>query len=354
MATIVKIREMVRRPPEQGRIRYGEKVAARSGKERPTAIETWRFTSPDRDSIEQLAAMYGGEAGPWFDQKASPQHQFSVTTTSKTISVFLPRDTYTLMYERWGGGGKERVCDGEVCTFYGRGRPMEGPCACANEPEQSCKPVSRLNVILPGVNFGGVWRLEAKGWNFAHEAPGMIDSIFNLQPDGMAQVQIMLTKRSKMEQGKVSHFMVPQLIVPMTPEQMLQGVSQVQRLALPSPQHPSVQQPARPQLVAVPDRDDEVVDAEVMDDEWQDWNDDRGDWGAWDTGRKDSADSAGESDARPSDELTRQLEASLRLVESQRAEKRAAKLAVNGWDERPPGIKVRRNPDPNGPTWIRR
>ncbi len=347
MATIVKIRDLVRRPPEQGRIRYGEK----GGRQGRQAIETWRFTSPDRDSIEQLAAMYGGECTPWSDPKASPQHQFQVTTTSSTISVFLPRDTYTFMYERWGGGGKERVCDGDVCTFFGRGQPMTGPCACANEPEQTCKPVSRLNVILPGVNFGGVWRLEARGWNFAHEAPGMIESIFSLQPDGMAQVQIMLTKRTKREGGRVSNFIVPQLIVPMTPEQMLQGVSQVQRLALPQAQHPS-NQPPRPQLAAVPDLDDEVVDAEVMEDDWTDWNDDRGDWGAWDQQGQDA--SAGDSAGQTSDKLTEQLEASLRWAEQRNAQHREARQSQQGWDERPMGVKVRRNPDPNGPTWIRR
>ena len=89
MALVTLIANIRRRPPEHGRIRFGERYTARNGKSAMRALTTFRFTSPDRNAIEQIARLYGGEARPWSDPKASPQNQFEVYTESSRISVML-------------------------------------------------------------------------------------------------------------------------------------------------------------------------------------------------------------------------------------------------------------------------
>lgn len=320
MAQVTLIQNIRRRPPEHGRIRFGERFVGRNGKTAMRALTTFRFTSPDRNAIEQIAALYGGEARPWSDPKASPQNQFEVYTEASRIKVMLPvQDCYTMAYEQWGGRGIERRCDGQTCTFYGAGSPMERDCICQNQPEQTCKPYSRVNVIMPGVDLGGVWRLEVKGQSFMHEGPGMLELILSMSEGGMAACDIMLTKRST--NGK--HYVVPQFVMPYTPEQILAGQAQVR--ALPSAAHPSVM-PARAELAPVPDLDDEVVDGELVDDGWYEQPVDDG-------------------------ELVVLLE---RSVERARKLRAVPDNVVEGWDDanRPLDRAVRRNPDPNGPKWI--
>lgn len=319
MAQVTLIANIRRRPPEHGRIRFGERFVGRNGKSAMRALTTFRFTSPDRNAIEQIARLYGGECRPWSDPKASPQNQFEVTTETSRVHVMLPAaDCYTLAYEQWGGRGIERRCDGQTCTFYGAGQPMERDCICASQPTQTCKPYSRVNVIMPGVDLGGVWRLEVKGQSFMHEGPGMLDLILQTaQGNGMVHADILLTKRSS--NGK--NYVVPQFIMPFTPEQLLAGEAQVRAL------HPSAL-PPRAELAAVPDLDDEVVDGELVDD----WHE------------RGSADDG---------ELVELLEQSVRLAEARKL-RAVPSTPSEGWDDhnRPMDRAVRRNPDPNGPKWI--
>lgn len=323
MANIVPLSSIVTRPPEHGRIRFGVRAVMRNGKEAPRAIERWRFTSPDRKAIEQLAELYGGRCTPWTDPKASPQNQFEVTTDASTIEVLLNTDDcYTVAYEQWGGKGIDRRCDGETCTFYGAGKPMTRPCICADQPTQTCKPYSRVNMLLPGVDLGGVWRLEVKGLAFMHEAPGMIQTIRQLH-EGMARVELMLTKRTKRgvdDKGRptVNHFIVPQFVVRATPDQLLAGMHRVS----------SISGPPRRELNAAPD--DEVVDAEVLDPVLNDlWEEEDGD-----------------------DGLLAQLEQSVQIARAARHP--SAGPLQDGWDIPPPDISVKRNPNPEGPKWIRK
>ena len=317
MATIVRIRDLRTRPPEHGRIRFGKKVTSQGGKERPTALETWRFTSPDRDAVEQLAALYGGECRSWEDPKASPQHQFQVETNASRIQVWLPNeDSYSVAYEQWGGKGLERRCDGETCSFAGIGGAIERPCVCADQAVQTCKPYSRLNVILPQIRFGGVWRLEVKGQAFAHEAPGMIEAITRLQSGGMVRVDLLLTRRTARDaQGKTMHFVVPQVSVAVTPEEMLSGGAKVLQ---------RIEHPALAALSVAPD--DEAVMGELI--EPSVWH-------------QPAVVDDNIEDAELIDLLARSID-----------QARADRAPV-GWDTPPPDVKVTRNPDPAGPKWVR-
>lgn len=324
MAAIIPLSALKTRPPEHGRIRLGERYTARNGKTSMRATEVFRFTSHDQEAIEQLAALYGGTPKPWSDPKA-PEGQWEVLSTSSRISVWLPPQAYNVAYERWGGKGIERRCDGAVCTSYRAGELQSG-CLCAGETERTCKTVSRVQLILPDIKMGGVWRLESKSENFAYEAPGMIEMIASLQERGIPKVDVVLTRRSKMTPEGKKNFIVPQFEVPVTPQQVLDGGAQV-RAAI--AQHPSSQPSLA--LAAGPVDDDEVVDAELLDD------------GVWHQSLYTVEADKDEEDAV----LVEQLQRSIEVAEAAKAE------AERGWDIPPPGVRVVRNPDPSGPKWIK-
>lgn len=287
----LKLNTLETRPPEHGRLRYGVKTANAM-----RVLTTWRFTSPDQDAIERLAGLYGGEPRPWSDPMASPEHQFEVITTSPKVAVWLPPNAYEVQNELWTRAGCERRCDGEACTLVQT--KAQVPCVCDAQGRDECKPVSRLNVILPGVPFGGLWRLEVKGKNFAYEAPGMIAAARQLQEAGIARLNILLTKRQKRIGGRVSKYVVPQFVFDSTPQEMLDGAALVSRMEIAPPRASQLELTAAAEDVWQPVLDDdEIAEAEIV------YEDDE--------------------------------------------------PLVNGWDAPPADVAVRRNPDPNGPKWIR-
>lgn len=229
---VVPIANMARRIPEAGRIRFGVK----SGKAM-RALSTFRFTSHDREALDQIAALYGGDVKPWSDPKAA-EGQFEVITQASEIRVVLPPDPLggTPVYELWGGGGCERRCDGlnaQVVTKGPDGAEMlDVPCICAAKEAMSCEPRTRLSVILPQIRFGGVWRLETKSWNAAQEMPGMVDLIQSLQERGLTRGVLALKHRRSVTAGETHKFIVPVLGVDETVEALAAGSARLG--ALPS------------------------------------------------------------------------------------------------------------------------
>ena len=249
------------RIPEHGRIRLGVKTE-RAMK----SLETFRFTSPDKTAIEQIADCYKGEVKSWTPPR-SKQEQWEVITETNELRVYLPPHSIDVWYESWSGGGCQRRCDGVTVEV-----PMKGPdgmdidtvpCLCRTEDSMTCAPYTRLRVILPDVRFGGVWRLESKGWNAAHEMPGMAGMFEQLQAIGLAECRLLLEKRSKVSGGQTRHFVVPRLAMDASPEQIIRGDGQVAALegvvGTPIPtRSPSLPAPAP----VLPD----VVDAEIVED----------------------------------------------------------------------------------------
>lgn len=286
----LKLKDLDTRPPEHGRIRYGVKTE-RAMK----ALTTFRFTSHDLDAIEHLAGMYGGKPRPWHEPMASPSSQFEVITESDRVSVWLPPNAYEVQNELWTKGGCERRCDGEECTLASKAKVA---CICEAEGKDLCRPYSRLNVVIPGVPFGGFWRLESKGMNFAFEAPGMIAAAQQMQETGMTRVDLVLTKRQKVINGRTSKYVVPQFVFSATPQQMLEGAALVSRMQIEAPRASALELTAASEPVwQTVTADDEIAEAEIVYDD---------------------------------DEPT-----------------------VDGWGSPPGDVAVRRNPDPDGPKWIR-
>lgn len=162
--------DIQRRIREVGRIRLGSQVPSRNGS-RPKALDTFRLTSPDRAVIEAVAAIYGGTPQEW-DNNGSTQYE--VFTTSPMLRIALPPNPSDLgwsqFYEQWAKGYCTRRCSGVHDEI------REAPCDC-DPDNRTCKPTSRLSVLLPDVAGLGVWRLESHGWNAAVELAGAIHLI---------------------------------------------------------------------------------------------------------------------------------------------------------------------------------
>lgn len=259
MSKIVPVANFGRRMVEHGRIRLGVK----SGKAMKS-IDTFRFTSPDRTAIEQLAEQFGGECVPWSDPKASPVNQFEVITKATEIPVWVLPDGLSVAYEMWSGGGCVRRCDGVECetstrSFDADYEPVMVPCICSRDGKLACRPYTRMAVVIPSIRFGGSWRLESKGWNAAEELPAMADMIKQLQTTGTLRGLLRLERRQS--QGGRRKFIVPTLAIDLTADEILSGAGLGGGLSLAGPE--KVESPALPSPVSVAE---EVVDAEIMDD----------------------------------------------------------------------------------------
>ena len=218
---MIPLNQLDKRAPEAGRIRLGVK-AGRAMK----SIDTFRFTSPHKDAIERLAELYGGVAKPWSDAKAN-KNQYEVITDANKIEVIVQPEGLSVWYEMWTGGGCARRCDGEEVQTPSKD-PNEmydiSPCICNKKGVSECRPYTRLNVVLPALAFAGMWRLETKGWNAAHELPGMFDMLTALRETG-APVRgfLHLEQRTSVRGGQTKHFVVPTLSMDASPNELISG-----------------------------------------------------------------------------------------------------------------------------------
>lgn len=274
MTAIVPIAQLQRRAPEAGRIRLGVKTGKAM-----KSIDTFRFTSTHRKAIEQLAELYGGTPQPWSDPKAAP-NQWEVVTDASSIEVLAQPGGLSTWYELWSGGGCTRRCDGVTVEVPGGPDGMvESACICAAKGVAECDPYTRLNVVLPQLDFYGVWRMQTKGWNAAKELPGMFDMVVALAQEGrMVRAFLNLEQRKQIKSGQTRNFVVPTITVAASPDELLAGggVARPQLNASPSPAGAPQLGSGVPPRIDDDDRaiemmadafDAEVVDAEVVDDE---------------------------------------------------------------------------------------
>ena len=199
------ILDIQRRLREAGRIRIGDTVATSGKRGRPVKLETFRFTSADRRSIDAVARLYGGIIQPWAG--APTGEQFEVITEAKSIPVVLPPGplAMTQWYEEWSGGGCVRRCDGMTETI------SDAPCSC-DPDERECKPHTRLSLILRDLEGIGTWRLDTSGWNAATELSGAMDLVGMLQTQGrLVTGRLVLNQRQSKRDGKTMNFAVPGL-----------------------------------------------------------------------------------------------------------------------------------------------
>ena len=234
------------------------------------AIDTFRFTSKDREALCQIADCYGGRVEEWTPQRSKEQ-QWEVISGSSEIRVFLPQNSIDVWYEEWSGGGLVRRCEGlnaqvEIQTPDGTDIDMV-PCHCSQQVElnrpMSCDPHTRLSVILPDIRFGGTWRLESKGWNASKELPAMSEVITQMQAMGIVEGVLSLEKRTKKSGGQTRNFVVPKLSTNTSPLEIMQGKAIPKIREVPNP--PALSEAVQKEV------DDftmhAVVDAEIVESE---------------------------------------------------------------------------------------
>ena len=260
MRKVEPLTENYSRVPEQGRIRLGIQDEGRGF---PKSLDTFRFTSPDRDAIENIAEIYGGSTKIWNNKKATPQNQWQVITEASDVRVFLPPNSIDVWYEEWSGGGLLRRCDGieaQVQSQTPDGTDIDiVPCVCSPMVDKGgsmlCDPHTRLNIILPDVRFGGTWRIESKGWSASRELPAMINLIYSMQDKGMTVARLSLEKRKKISGGKTRNYVVPKLSVDSCPVEIMSG--------------DAVPQIEQPEVPAIAERSTvEIIEAEIVEDGW--------------------------------------------------------------------------------------
>ncbi len=180
---------------EEGRIRMGEKVEMAGGQSRPKKLDTWRFTSADKDLIDEVAMLYHGDVKPWVSPEGS---QWEVVTEANAIKVIIqPVNTYSQFMEKWEGRFLARRCDTQ------REQISDRPCICKAEEEELCKPVTRVNLMLRDVKkTSGVWRLETHGWNATQELGGMLAVLQRTQGWWPAELVIETRTQTRMRNGK--------------------------------------------------------------------------------------------------------------------------------------------------------
>lgn len=159
-----------RRIREVGRLRIGTSTPSGSNK-RPKKLDRFRFTSNDRSVIEAAATIYGGTCQQWDNNGTG---QWECISDATELRIALPPDpndmAWSQFYETWGAGFCQKRCDGQRDAIRDR--------ACDCDPEnRTCKPTSRLSVLLPDIAGLGLWRLESHGYYAAVELAGAIDLI---------------------------------------------------------------------------------------------------------------------------------------------------------------------------------
>lgn len=270
---ITRLADMEYRPPEQGRLRFGE----RNERGHPKATETWILSSPDKTAIEQAAEIYGGTPEPWNERSLAVKNQWRVKTAASVIDAWIQPGSYSQIREEWAGGLCVRRCDGETCDLQLKSGPLRGqPCQCAQEGKNdsnACKWKTRVSVILPQLRLGGLWRLESSSEYFAREAPGMIDTFVRLQSQGLTSCEIRLTWRTSVTPKGTKHYPVPQFGLPATPVQLVSGAAEIGPGSTPPPfaelaaaVEPMTDEEWKPfaEAVGIEPEDDEIEDAVVV------------------------------------------------------------------------------------------
>jgi hypothetical protein len=275
--TIVPINDLNRRLVEAGRIRLGVKDS--TVKQGRRSIETFRFTSVDKDLLDTLSELYGGTVTEWHDSKASPNDQWQLESHANRIEVLVVPGGLSQHYEQWSGGGIVRRCDGYTVELStgGEDGPITQDCLCVAQKQRACDLKTRITVLLPQLPFRGAWRLETSGWNAGQEVPGMFALLEQLGQSGRVMpAWLSIDKRTKITnvKGKVTktHFVVPHLSPQATAGELLSNVAPTPALAAPDPFEPYGELPPERPIAppSVPDvfaDDDTIIDAEVVDDE---------------------------------------------------------------------------------------
>jgi hypothetical protein len=152
------------------------------------------------------------------------------------MPIHVPPQPVSQYFELWSGGGCQRRCDGVTELLKDR------PCICGPDPEQrSCKPTTRLNVVLSEIEGVGVWRLESHGYYAALELPGVAELL--AQTGGYVEAFLGLEQRTAKRDGQTRHWMVPTIDLAVTPAALMAGAASVSASVAGGPQRAAIEAP---------------------------------------------------------------------------------------------------------------
>lgn len=212
--------DLQRRMRQLGEIRIGHVVPTgktrRDGKPgtRPAKLDKFRFTSPSREILTEVATLYGGEVKPWTPANGGPA-EFEVYSKANRLPVLIPpRDAVSQWYELYAGSKCQRRCDGVT------EHKSDRPCVCDPDNRQ-CSITTRVNVMLRDVPALGQWLLISKGFYAAVTLPPAAELL--AQAGGYVAGWLGMEEKLVQRDQGPARFMVPTLDVEITPAALMAG-----------------------------------------------------------------------------------------------------------------------------------
>lgn len=208
------ILDLQRRMRQLGEIRLGHVVPTANGKTRPAKLDKFRFTSPSREILTEVATLYGGEVKPWTPANGGPA-EFEVYSQANRLPVLIPpRDAVSQWYELYAGSKCQRRCDGVT------EHKSDRPCMC-NPEDRQCAMTTRVNVMLRDVPALGQWLLISKGYHAAVTLPPAAELLS--QAGGYVAGWLGMEEKTAIVKDQVARFKVPTLDVEITPAALMAG-----------------------------------------------------------------------------------------------------------------------------------
>lgn len=210
------ILDLQKRIRQIGTLRLGEQAETRDGKKYPRSRETWRITCTTEEIAKAISLNFGGSVKTWEHER----EPFLVDTETDRLPIaVVPGHAYSGWYELWSGGGCQRRCDGYEEQLTGE------ECLC--DPEaRTCKPMTRLSVVLRGIDALGLFRLNTGGWYAATELAGAIEFLESATAAGQVLPgTLRIEERRQIRDGQTKRFKVPVLDVPFGIDRILTGQS---------------------------------------------------------------------------------------------------------------------------------
>lgn len=209
------IHTLQRRGRQIGEIRIGIQVKTKSGRMAPSKLEAFRFTTKSPTIAEAVAQLFGGTARPVELLNSDKTNEVVTDVTELPVMVPPGENVVSQWMELWSKGGCQRRCDGEIEQL------TQSPCKCPFDQDQrnemaksgaACKPVTRLNVMLPDLPDLGVWLISSNGWNSAQELGGTAEVLAAARDKGqIIPATLRLEQRQSVKAGQTRKFAVPVL-----------------------------------------------------------------------------------------------------------------------------------------------
>lgn len=252
-----------------GRIRTGVYATPAGKRGRPEKLDRFRFTSPDRDLIEAVAAEYGGEARPWSPDKEPNRKEFEVITDTDELDVLIINgQSIDPTYEAWAAGRTcVRRCDGvwdvisqAACLCTGPDKPKD--------PQKLCKITTRVRVMLRRVVGVGSWMYESHGEYFATETGGLMAELVaraTVAVPSVLRLELERRREPDREKGgfKTKEFYVARFrTTAATPQQALTGGDTLAQALTGAPVREIEARPVSAPVTATPAPPSVVIDVE--------------------------------------------------------------------------------------------